>query len=144
MAATIKEFLFVAAILTTISSTIREAAAGASVDGGGHEEVSDTLYACGRRSTVRDALLGLVRRVVPRTRRTRAPPDETVAPSKWRSPRWSDCACKSCVAWRCGEEGGGRLHVVVKEPAPKGNVPLFCLVPGHARNTYMIQYALRF
>lgn len=96
---------------------IREAAAGASVDGGGHEEVSDTLYACGRRSTVRDALLGLVRRVVPR--RTRAPPDETVAPCKWRSPRWSDCACKSCVAWRCGEEGGGRLHVVVREPAPE-------------------------
>lgn len=110
------------------------------VDGGDHEheEVSGTLYARGRRSAVRDAILYLLRHVV--GRRGRAPPDETVAPCKWRSPRWSDCACKSCVAWRGGEgEGGGgggeggRLHVVVKEPQPyrKGNV----FVPCHGRNT---------
>jgi hypothetical protein len=98
-------------------------AVAAEVDDGGHEEVSDTLYAHGRRSAVRDAILYLLRHVVRRRRGT--PPDETVAPCKWRSPRWSDCACKSCVAWRGGEgEGGGssRLHVVVKEPDRKGNV----------------------
>ncbi|PAN15498.1 hypothetical protein PAHAL_2G492400 [Panicum hallii] len=71
------------------------------------EEVSDTLYA--RRSAVRGALLGLLGLVV----RRRAAPDK--GPCKWRSPRWSDCGCKSCVAWR-GSQGGGRLHVVVKEP----------------------------
>ncbi|KAF8680770.1 hypothetical protein HU200_045616 [Digitaria exilis] len=68
------------------------------------EGMSDTLYA--RRSAIRDALLGLV---VRRRRRTPA--------VKWRSsPRWSDCACKSCVAWQQGR--GERLHVVVKEPDP--------------------------
>ncbi|CAM0145029.1 unnamed protein product [Urochloa decumbens] len=67
------------------------------------EEVSDTLYA--RRSAVRDALLGLVRVATKtRTHRHRAPPEK---------PRWSDCGCKSCVAWR---SGAGRLHVVAKEP----------------------------
>ncbi|CAN6219987.1 unnamed protein product [Urochloa humidicola] len=66
------------------------------------EKVSDTLYT--RRSAVRDALAGLVRRVVLGRR---------AAPEKWRSPRWSDCGCESCVAWR---GGGGRLHVVGKEP----------------------------
>ncbi|CAN6186128.1 unnamed protein product [Urochloa humidicola] len=69
------------------------------------EEVSDTLYA--RRSAVRDALAGLVRRVVVGRR-------AAAAPEKWQSPRWSDCGCKSCVAWRAGS--GGRLHVVAKEP----------------------------
>ncbi|CAD6216615.1 unnamed protein product [Miscanthus lutarioriparius] len=99
-------------------------ATAAAVDGGDHE-VSDTLYACVRRSTVRDAILYLLRHVVGRRRGT--PPDETVAPCKWRSPRWSDCACRSCVAWRGGEGGGGgggsgRLHIVVKEPDREGNV----------------------
>ncbi|KAF8749335.1 hypothetical protein HU200_012664 [Digitaria exilis] len=70
------------------------------------EGMSDTLYA--RRSAIRDALLGLV---VRRRRRRRTPA------VKWRSsPRWSDCACKSCVAWQQGR--GERLHVVVKEPDP--------------------------
>ncbi|XP_066400616.1 probable lysophospholipase BODYGUARD 4 isoform X2 [Miscanthus floridulus] len=94
-------------------------ATAAAVDGGDHEEVSDTLYAHGRRSAVRDALLGLLRLVV--GRRGAAPPDEPMPPCKWRSPRWSDCACKSCVAWRGAGEGeaGGRLHVVVKEPDRK-------------------------
>ncbi|CAL4921471.1 unnamed protein product [Urochloa decumbens] len=70
------------------------------------DEVSDTLYA--RRSAVRDALLGLLRRlllVVGKTKETRQAPPE--------KPRWSDCGCKSCVAWR---GSGGRLHVVAKEP----------------------------
>ncbi|KAL6896635.1 hypothetical protein ACP4OV_007207 [Aristida adscensionis] len=72
------------------------------------EEVSDTLYV--RRSACKDALMWLLRMV---TRRSRAAP----APGKLRSPRWSDCGCASCVAWR--EDGDGRLHFVVKEPAPK-------------------------
>ncbi|WVZ67120.1 hypothetical protein U9M48_016245 [Paspalum notatum var. saurae] len=73
------------------------------------EELSDTLYV--RRSAVRDALVGLLRRllVVVVGRRRREPCGD-----KWRSPRWSDCACEACVAWR---GSGGRLHVVVKEPA---------------------------
>ncbi|XP_062187114.1 probable lysophospholipase BODYGUARD 4 isoform X2 [Phragmites australis] len=75
------------------------------------EEVSDTLYV--RRSAFRDALTGLLRRLV--VRRRGAP--EKSEPCKGRSPRWSDCGCASCGAWRGND--GGRLHFVVKEPAPK-------------------------
>lgn len=80
-------------------------AAAAAVGG---DEASDTLLLYGgRRSALRDALLGLVRR-------RGGAEAAAAAPCKWRSPRWSDCACESCVAWRAGD---GRLHVVVKEPA---------------------------
>ncbi|KAL6657216.1 hypothetical protein ACP70R_004996 [Stipagrostis hirtigluma subsp. patula] len=76
------------------------------------EEVSDTLYA--RRSACRNALTWLLGTVV---RRSGAPP------CKARSPRWSDCGCASCVAWRVDNAGAGdgaaRLHFVVKEPAPQ-------------------------
>lgn len=100
--------------------------ASAATDGGGgggdgDDEVSDTLYA--RRSAVRDALAGLVRVVVAAARTTKRPSSRAPPPEekKWRSPRWSDCGCKSCVAWRAGA-GAGRLHVAVKEPAePKGS-----------------------
>jgi hypothetical protein len=96
---------------------------GAEEDDG----VSDTLYV--RRSAFRDALLGLLRTAgVGRwttMRRTNA------SPEKARSPRWSDCSCVRCLAWRSA--GGGRLHFVVKEPTapPKGppqNFPLFSYV----------------
>jgi len=80
--------------------------------GGGEqeEEVSKTLYA--RRSAIRGALLGLLGLVVRRSR------DKGRACNKWRSPRWSDCGCKSCVAWRGtgSQPTGGRLHVVGKQP----------------------------
>ena len=80
--------------------------------GGGEqeEEVSETLYS--RRSAIRGALLGLLGLVVRRSR------DKGRACNKWRSPRWSDCGCKSCVAWRGtgSQQAGGRLHVVGKQP----------------------------
>uniref|UniRef100_A0ACD5WQS9 Uncharacterized protein n=1 Tax=Avena sativa TaxID=4498 RepID=A0ACD5WQS9_AVESA len=80
---------------------------------GADEGVSDTLYV--RRSAARDALLGLLRRVgVGRKRQKDA------SPEKARSPRWSDCGCRTCLAWR-STGGGDRLHFVVNEPpvAPK-------------------------
>jgi len=101
--------------------------------GGGdeEEEVSDTLYA--RRSAIRGALLGLLGLVVRRS--SRAPPPDNkqlvAGPCRqWRSPRWSDCGCKSCVAWRgSSSQGGGRqrrLHVVVKEPEPAAGTRSSC------------------
>ncbi|CAN6206508.1 unnamed protein product [Urochloa humidicola] len=83
----------------------------------GDDEVSDTLYLYARPSAVRDALLGLVRRVLVVAVRNKS--HHKAAPCKWwGSPRWSDCGCKSCVAWR---SGAGRLHVVAKEPdKPRG------------------------
>ncbi|KAM0909292.1 hypothetical protein ACQ4PT_014908 [Festuca glaucescens] len=71
--------------------------------------VSDTLYV--RRSAFRDGLLALLR-TVGVGRRTR-----NASPGKARSPRWSDCGCVRCLAWR--STGGGRLHFVVgKESTP--------------------------
>ncbi|KAJ1292477.1 hypothetical protein BS78_02G394400 [Paspalum vaginatum] len=79
------------------------------------EELSDTLYV--RRSGVRDALVRLLLLFVGGGRRGRREPAGAPCSSdKWRSPRWSDCACESCVEWR---GSGGRLHVVVKEPQGK-------------------------
>nr|XP_051213594.1 probable lysophospholipase BODYGUARD 4 isoform X2 [Lolium perenne] len=76
----------------------------------GAEGVSDTLYL--RRSAFRDALLALLRTAGVGRRTTNA------SPEKARSPRWSDCGCARCLAWRSAG-AGGRLHFVVgKEPAP--------------------------
>uniref|UniRef100_A0A0A9B2U5 AB hydrolase-1 domain-containing protein n=1 Tax=Arundo donax TaxID=35708 RepID=A0A0A9B2U5_ARUDO len=60
--------------------------------------------------------MGLLRYVLRRTASAEKGP-----PCKGRSPRWSDCGCASCIAWRgsSGDDGVGRLHFVVKEPAPK-------------------------
>ncbi|KAM3392250.1 hypothetical protein ACQJBY_013402 [Aegilops geniculata] len=76
----------------------------------GEEEadgVSDTLYV--RRSACRDALLRLLGAVGGGTRRK-----EDAAPAKARSPRWSDCGCGKCGAWR--SNGGDRLHFILQEP----------------------------
>ncbi|GJN33457.1 hypothetical protein PR202_gb22060 [Eleusine coracana subsp. coracana] len=88
-----------------------------TVDAGAEEDeveeaVSDTLYE--RRSVFKDAVTGLVRRVVVR-RSSRAPTTEKKAPCN--EPRWSDCGCASCGEWRQRSSAGqGLLHVVVKEP----------------------------
>uniref|UniRef100_A0ACD5YBT5 Uncharacterized protein n=1 Tax=Avena sativa TaxID=4498 RepID=A0ACD5YBT5_AVESA len=76
----------------------------------GAEGVSDTLYV--RRSAFRDALLGLLRRVGVGRRKNK----KDASPEKARSPRWSDCGCGACLAWRSTGGGGDRLHFVVNEP----------------------------
>lgn len=81
----------------------KAAATGEEDDG-----VSDTLYV--RRSACRDALLRLLGPVVWGTRRK-----ADALPAKARSPRWSDCCCGKCGAWR--SNGGDRLHFVLQEPA---------------------------
>lgn len=65
------------------------------------------MYA--RRSACRDALLRLLRTVGVVVRR-----EKNASPGKARSPRWSDCGCGACLAWR--GTGGDRLHFVVQEP----------------------------
>ncbi|KAE8785644.1 monoacylglycerol lipase abhd6-B [Hordeum vulgare] len=78
------------------------AAAGEEEDDG----VSDILYV--RRSACRDALLRLVAAVDGGTRRK-----EGASPAKARSPRWSDCGCGKCRAWRTSGVGGDRLRFVL-------------------------------
>jgi hypothetical protein len=97
---------------------------------GADEGVSDTLVV--RRSALRDALLRLLRTAGVGRRRTNA------SPEKARSPRWSDCSCARCLAWR--STGGDRLHFVVKEPSapPKGppqSFPLFSYSRVRAHNS---------
>ncbi|KAE8782211.1 lipase 1 [Hordeum vulgare] len=83
------------------------AATGEEEDDG----VSDTLYV--RRSACRDALLRLVAAVGGGTRRKQG-----ASPAKARSPRWSDCGCGKCRAWRASGAGGDRLRFVLQEPTP--------------------------
>ncbi|CAM0907577.1 unnamed protein product [Alopecurus aequalis] len=81
----------------------------AAAEGKDHIGVSDTLYL--RRSACRDALLRLLRTVGVGMRRK-----NNASPGKARSPRWSDCGCGACLAWRSA--GGDRLHFVAQEPTP--------------------------
>ncbi|KAG0447774.1 hypothetical protein HPP92_028188 [Vanilla planifolia] len=77
-------------------------------DEGGEGGISETLL--GRRSLFRD--LGSF-----------APMDTIQALKEkkgaGRSPRWSDCACPTCVSWQHLQgKGEETLHMVVKEPSP--------------------------
>lgn len=67
------------------------------------EGVSETL--CHRRNLFRQRSLPFLE----------AKGSEKEDKGELRSPRWSDCSCRACLAWR--EKGHQKLHFVVMEPS---------------------------
>lgn len=70
--------------------------------------ISETLY--GRRNIFRQLGLGLLMGKMTEGKKGSS------TGLDFESNRWSDCGCVACTSWQ--SNGDGRLHFVVKEPAP--------------------------